>query len=262
MRTRSLALAALLSGLALPTFAAIPSTIPFQTRLVDNTGSPVPPGTVVVCSIYDDETAGNELWGPETHTVTPVNGLVSIFLGDGDTPDPIDENVFGNGDRFLELIVAGETLSPRIRMTSSAYAFRAESVSAGSINGTALANNSVTSAKIADNSILAADLATNSVTASEIAADAVGNSELANNAVISANVADNSLTANDLAVNSVGASEIAADAVGSSELANNAVASANVVDNSLTANDLAANSVTASEIASEPLAAPNWPRTP
>lgn len=249
MRTRSLALAALLSGLALPALAAIPSTIPFQTRLVDDTGSPVAPGTVVVCSIYDDETAGNELWGPETHTVTPTNGIVSIFLGDGDTPDPIDENVFGSGDRFLELTVAGETMTPRIRMTSSAYAFRAESVSPGAINGTALATNSVTSAKIADNSVTGSDIASNTVTAADIAADAVGNSELANNAVASANVVDNSLTANDLATNSVGASEIAADAVGASELANNAVASANVADNSLTASDLATNSVTASEIA-------------
>jgi hypothetical protein len=138
--------------------------------------------------------------------------------------------VFAANERFLEVQVGVETLTPRFPMTSNAYAFRAETVTAGAIDGTALAANAVTSAKIADASITAADLA----------ASSVGSSEIAANAVNTTHIASDTITAADLAANSVTASEIATGAGGPSE----------VEDNSLTANDLAANSVGSSEIAS------------
>lgn len=231
-------------------FAAVPSTIPFQSRLVDASGSPVAPGTVCQFAIFTTLAGGTAVWGPETHTVTPVNGVVSLFLGDGDTPDPIDESVFAAGDRFLEVTVGGETLTPRIRMTTTGYAFRAESVTAGAITSTALANNSVNGAKVADNSLTSADLATNSVTASEIASGAVGNAELANAAVSSAKIANNAINTNHIASDTINAGDIAGNAVGASELADNSVDSAAIVDGAITAADLGTNSVAAAEIAS------------
>jgi hypothetical protein len=227
-------------ALAATVSAAVPTTIPFQSRIVDGSGAPVPAGTVCQFSIFSTAAGGSALWGPETHTVTPVNGVVSVFLGDGDTPDPIDASVFAGGERFLQVQVGAETLTPRFRMTADAYAFRAETVTAGAIDGTALANNAVTSAKIADATITAADLADNSVGSSEIANGAVASIDIAANAINTSHIASDTITAADLAANSVEASEIATGAVGTSE----------VLDSSLTANDLAANSVGSSEIAS------------
>ena len=220
--------------------AVVPTSIPFQSRMVDASGAPIAAGTVCQFSIFATETGGSALWGPESHTVTPVNGVVSVFLGDGDTPDPIDASVFAGGERFLEVRVGTEALTPRFRMSANAYAFRAETVTAGAIDATALASNAVNSAKVADESITGADLAANSVTSSELASNAVLSANIAANAVNTTHVAANTLTADDLAVNSVTASEIATGAVSTDE----------VLDNSLTANDLAANSVGSSELAS------------
>jgi hypothetical protein len=199
MLRRPLALAAV-AVLAVPALApaAVPSTIPFQSRLVDGSGAPVAAGTVCQFAIFSTETGGTALWGPETHTVTPVNGVVSLFLGDGDTPDPIDESVFAAGDRFLEVTVGGETLAPRIRMSTTGYAFRAESVSDGAITANSIASNAVNGAKVANESLTGADIQNFSITTNDLADGTINFAKLAANAVTGDKVANGSLTDDDL----------------------------------------------------------------
>lgn len=209
--------------------AQVPGVLPFQARLVDGSGAPVAPGTTVVARLFTTAAGGAAVWGPETHTVTPVNGIVTLFLGDGDTAVPINTADFTTGDRFLELVVGGETLAPRFRVGSAGYALRAASVAAGSVDATALANGAVTSTKIANDAVNAAQIATGAVAGSEIA--------------------DGSITSSDLGVNSVGAAQIATDAVGASEIAAGAVGTSEILDGGITSVDLATNSVGAAAIA-------------
>lgn len=190
--------------------AQVPTTIPFQGRIVDADGAPILTGTPVQFSIFSTPTGGSALWGPETHTVIPVNGITSVFLGDGDTPDPIDAGVFSSGDRFLEVEVGGETLTPRFRMGASAYSFRAESVVADGVDAAALAANSVGSSEIQNLSVTSSDLATDAVTFSKIA--------------------DNAINTNHIAPNTISADDIGAGAVASSEVLNNSLSAVDLLD--------------------------------
>ena len=83
--------------------------------------------------VFDAEAAGNALpsgtaW-EETQNVEVVDGIFNVLLGDV-TPLPVElfdgEPTDAAGPlRFLEAMVGGETLVPRRRLTSVAYALRA-----------------------------------------------------------------------------------------------------------------------------------------
>lgn len=56
--------------------------IPYQGKLTDVSGEPVPNGNYsVTFSLWDSLTAGNQLWS-ETRSVTTDNGLFSLMLGE------------------------------------------------------------------------------------------------------------------------------------------------------------------------------------
>ena len=264
-----------LCGLS-PAQAAVPGLINFQGHLTDDTGSPVVDGSYSMAfAIYDVELFGTARWSESHSSVSVIDGIYNVQLG---AVIPLASSVFEGGVAWLEVVVDGETLSPRQRITATAFALKAEDADAligntladldaryvqegeaGAVNSTMIADGTIGAADLGANSVGASEIgssavgtsevADNSLTAADLAADSVGQSELAPNSVGSAEVIDNSLTASDLAAGSVGASEIAANAVGASEIAAGAVASSEVLDNSLTAADLAAGSVGSSEIA-------------
>ena len=109
--------------------AEIPKFISYQGKLTDDTGQAVPDGNYdFTFTLYDNATAGTADWGPETQTSVPVSGgLYSVLLG---VYTAIDINF--NKDYWLEVQVKGpsdasfQTLSPRHRLVTSPYAFRAE----------------------------------------------------------------------------------------------------------------------------------------
>jgi hypothetical protein len=212
-------------------------------------------GTVVTAQLFTTASGGAPVWGPETHTVTPVNGVVTLFLGGGDTPVALDTADFTSGDRFLELTVGGQTLVPRFRVGSAGYALRAASVAAGSVDATALAAGAVTSAKIATNAVGAGQITADAVGASEIAAAAVGTSEIADGSVAAADLGANSVGAPQIANDAVTASEIAAGAVGTSEILDGGVGSADLATNSVNAAAIAAGAVGSSELATDAVSA-------
>ncbi len=94
----------------------------YQGHLLDATGLPVADGAYPMAfSLWDAESAGQQLWGPETHTVTVRDGYFALRLG---TEIPLDAAHF-TGDTYLEIAVGGETLTPRQPLGAVAYALGA-----------------------------------------------------------------------------------------------------------------------------------------
>ena len=105
----------------------------FQGYLSDASGNPLSGSYDLRFSIYDAETGGTAVWGPETHEgVSVSDGLFAVSLG---SEEPLDAEVFDGGDRWLEVAVwngeAWETLSPRLLIGSAAYAFSAGDLTPG-----------------------------------------------------------------------------------------------------------------------------------
>ncbi len=130
--------------------AQVPSVMPFQGRLTDNAGAVIPANSTVIFQIFSVPSGGTPLWGPETHTVTPTNGIVSVFLGAGDTPLPITASVFSSPDRYLQITVNGQIMSPRIRIGTTGFAFMAQTVPDNAITSAKIAASAVGTAQIAD----------------------------------------------------------------------------------------------------------------
>lgn len=108
------------------------TTMQYQGRLMSGSGSPLNGEYNLDFSIYDAPGGGIRLWGPESHAAVPVSdGLFSVGLGSqigGGIPTTV-----WNGDRYLEITVGGETLSPRELIRSVPVAGMALTVPDGSL---------------------------------------------------------------------------------------------------------------------------------
>jgi len=129
----------------------LPRLINYQGKLTDPTGVAIDGTANIVFRIYNAGTGGSLLW-TETHSLTPVNnGLFDVILGTSTALSlPFDEQY------WIELVVDGETLTPRQALNSVPYAYRAaiaDSVVGGSgggssnwtLSGSSLYPNSTTS---------------------------------------------------------------------------------------------------------------------
>jgi len=120
--------------------ATPPRVLSFQGRLTDPSGNPVTTNKTIVFKIYDAETGGTLLWTSKNWSVTPdANGIFSVCLGGQDTSDDclldgtadtaIADSIFrDNAATYLEITIAGETLSPRQRIASSPYALNSDNL--------------------------------------------------------------------------------------------------------------------------------------
>jgi len=118
------------------------TTVNYQGRLADSGGTPLDGTYGMSFSLWDAATTGGSLvWGPEGHAAVPVSdGLFSVGLG-SQTSGGIPTNAW-NGDRYLEVTVGGEALSPRELIRSVPVAGMAltvpdESVTAAKLSPTA-----------------------------------------------------------------------------------------------------------------------------
>ncbi|MFA6539833.1 MAG: hypothetical protein WCV63_10650, partial [Negativicutes bacterium] len=103
-------------------WGAVPAQIAYEGRITDSGGSPVVSSTALKFSLYDAETAGNLVWGPEEHAVVPDSqGVFSVLLG---TSSALNPALFSGPVRYIEISIAGEIISPRTPIVSAAYAFR------------------------------------------------------------------------------------------------------------------------------------------
>ncbi|MEM5778432.1 MAG: hypothetical protein QXK49_02290 [Candidatus Aenigmatarchaeota archaeon] len=106
----------LLSSIVL---AEIPRQITVQGILTDNSGVPLPSESYnFQFKVYDS--SNNLIWS-ETQDILVKNGLFNAFLNP-------PENALFDKPYFLEITVNGNVLAPRVRITSSGYAFASASL--------------------------------------------------------------------------------------------------------------------------------------
>jgi hypothetical protein len=110
------------SYLLLTAEGAVPHLISYQGKLTDKNGKPLKGTYDISFRIYDVETDGNLLWEETHQEVTLEKGVFSVILGSVTNLDLLFDKQY-----FLEIEVDGEVMSPRQKITSAGYAFRAES---------------------------------------------------------------------------------------------------------------------------------------
>jgi len=99
--------------------ASVPNLVNFQGRLLNNLGSPVADGSYgVTFRLFDAPVGGTLVWA-ETSLVSTSSGVFTHQLG---SDNPFDVTLFQDYDSlFLEIVVGGETITPRTRLTSAPY---------------------------------------------------------------------------------------------------------------------------------------------
>jgi hypothetical protein len=136
-------------------WAALPQTINYQGYLRNTGGTPVSVAIDVTFAVYTSASGGSALW-TESRSVTPANGVYSVQLG---SVNPIPANIFSNDTLWLGIKVGSDAeMTPRQQLTTVPFALRAavsDSVAAGGVGTTAIADNSVTTLQIADGAVTA-----------------------------------------------------------------------------------------------------------
>jgi len=107
--------------LPLVVFADVPQRINYQGYLTDSAGNPVDGNVNVTFSIYDVATGGIVLWS-ENQSVQVINGLLRTQLGKNTS---LPSNLFDSANRYLEIKVGAETLSPRQQLISVPFGIKA-----------------------------------------------------------------------------------------------------------------------------------------
>lgn len=100
--------------------AEVPHLINYQGKLTDINNAPLEGSHVLTFRIYDAETSGSLLW-QETQAVLMQKGIFNVLLG-----AVTNLNLPFDAPYFLEIVVGGEVMAPRQRITSTGYAIRAE----------------------------------------------------------------------------------------------------------------------------------------
>ncbi|MGB1250741.1 MAG: hypothetical protein ACPG8W_09035 [Candidatus Promineifilaceae bacterium] len=108
------------------------TTINYQGELANAAGEPLTGVHSVTVAMFDSAENGNLLWGPETHAgVSVQNGRFDIAIG-SQTADGLPTALW-TGERYLEITVDNETLTPREIVRSVPVAGMALTVPDGSI---------------------------------------------------------------------------------------------------------------------------------
>ena len=110
----------IISLLSLPVFAwEVPTIIDFQGKLTDNNNNAQAGEFNMTFKVYNQSSGGALLW-QENKLINVTSGLFSTLLGSN-----IAINLTFGEDYYVEMVVSGETFSPRYRVATSPYAFRA-----------------------------------------------------------------------------------------------------------------------------------------
>jgi hypothetical protein len=107
--------------------AGVPGQISYQGKLTDAMQIPLDGTYSMQFDLFNVETDGTPLWS-ETQDVIVGGGVFNILLG---AVNPLDSSAFATEEVYLETSIynsdtgSWETLSPRQRLTSTAFAFKA-----------------------------------------------------------------------------------------------------------------------------------------
>ena len=136
--------------------AQIPHKMNYQGYLTNAAGVPVNGTLQMVFSIYNVSSGGSPLW-TETHSVTVSQGVYSVILGEGSTPNLI--NLPFDTTYYLGVQVGADPeMTPRKILTSVGYAFRAltvESIGSHTHSGADITSGTVSELRI--DSLIARD---------------------------------------------------------------------------------------------------------
>jgi hypothetical protein len=99
-----------------------PRLLNYQGYLTDTQGNPITnPSVSMTFAIFDAVSAGNQKWSEAQSTVAVEKGIFNVLLG---SITSIPDSVFTNStNRWLQLTVAGQVLSPRTQIVSSPYSY-------------------------------------------------------------------------------------------------------------------------------------------
>jgi hypothetical protein len=232
--------------------AGTPSTtsIPYQGRLGDSTGSPLNGDYNMTFRIYSVPDGGTALWvEPHTEGNKPsvVDGLFSVLLG---SLVPIPTNVVtDNSVLYLGLEVESDgEMTPRTILGSVPYAVQALTVPAGAITTDKIGDGAVTAVKLgtdvqlepADGSITSAKLAANAVATDKVADGSITSSKLASD--VTTTPTDNSVTTTKLVDGAVTAAKLGSDV--QLEPVNGSITTQKLADYSVTATKIMTGAVT------------------
>ncbi|HYF05130.1 MAG TPA: tail fiber domain-containing protein [Patescibacteria group bacterium] len=137
------------------TFPAIPKQIGFHAKLLTSSGAVITGSPAVTFKIYNVSTGGSSLYSDtqnltapsSTCTFTPcygTDGVFSAYIGAGSGGNinlPFDQPY------YVEMVVGGETLTPRILIASVAFTYTA-SQSLGTVVATATPTGTVTAGSL------------------------------------------------------------------------------------------------------------------
>lgn len=116
-----IAIFVLVLGFAFIAQAEIPHLISYQGRITDSTGVPLEGPHSLVFRIYTVSAGGSAIWN-ETHpNVTFEKGVFSVLLG-----SYVNLDLAFNMQYYLQIQVDGEIFGSRQKISSAAYALRAE----------------------------------------------------------------------------------------------------------------------------------------
>jgi hypothetical protein len=99
---------------------AVPGLISFQGRLTDAGGNALNGNYGMDFTLYDS--AGSSVWN-EIQMVAVDDGIYNVKLG---AVTPLNAGLFSTDELYLGIIIDGEIMSPRQRITSVAFAMRAD----------------------------------------------------------------------------------------------------------------------------------------
>jgi len=106
-----------------------PPLFSYQGQLLNASGAPITnPSVAMTFRLFTTATGGTACWS-ESRTVDVRNGVFSVLLGQ---ITAINSACLA-GDAYTELVVGGETLTPRERLTSVAHAVQASYLPDGAV---------------------------------------------------------------------------------------------------------------------------------
>jgi hypothetical protein len=113
---------------ATPVLAQVPQDMTYTGRLVDDLGDPLSPPVDLELRIFEDATGGTALYTEEHNgTALDATGGFSVQLGLGTSPSgTFDADLFADVNRWLEVVVGTDVLTPRQIIGSVPWALIAQ----------------------------------------------------------------------------------------------------------------------------------------
>jgi hypothetical protein len=117
-----------LTLLAAPAFAQVPQDMTYTGRLVDGQGDPLASPVNLELRVFDAETGPTQLYSEEHLSVAlDATGGFSVQLGLGTSPSgTFDADLFSDVNRWLEVVVGSDVLTPRQIIGSVPWALIAQ----------------------------------------------------------------------------------------------------------------------------------------